>query len=326
MRILCPEPENYSTSGLALAGRLGNLDARTLPQPQFEALALEYDVLMVRLQHRISGDLIKACPRLRAILSPTTGLDHIDLGVADARGVRIFSLKGEVLFLTSISSTAEHTFALLLALVRRMVPSVEAVKEGRWEQAPFRGHNLQGATLGILGYGRIGTMVAEYGQAFGMRVLAYDPYVDRYPAHVTRVPSLDTLLRESNVLSVHVPLEPATRGMIGARELRLLPRGALLINTARGAVVDEGALLHALSDGHLGGAGLDVLEGEPEIGPAGRALIAWAATHDTLLITPHLGGATEEAVEKTDLFVLEKFRMWAENRTGDRQDSGPGYL
>ena len=153
-------------------------------------------------------------------------------------------------------------------------------------------------------------MVARYGRAFGMRILYYDPHVQLLPRYIHPCDSLDALLKESQVLSLHVPLNETTEVMIGDPELRLLPGGAFLINTSRGAVLDESALVDSLEHEHLAGAALDVLTDEHLIATREHTLIEYARIHPNLIITPHIGGASWEAIEKTDMFVLQKFEKW----------------
>src|SRR5688572_8438072 len=217
LRILCPEPQNYSASGIEAASRIARLDALRLSQVEFAARAPSYDVFMVRLQTRITGNVIASCPSLQAIITPTTGLDHIDLAAAEDHRIKVFCLRGETEFLNTITSTAEHTWALVLCLVRRIVPAHQGVCGNQWQQDQFRSFELSGKTLGIVGLGRLGTMVARYGLGFGMRVLFYDPYQTVYPAGPKPVMSLDALLAASNVITVHVPLNADTTGLIGRR-------------------------------------------------------------------------------------------------------------
>ena len=313
-RVLCAESQNYSEKALTTVATFAELDVAVLSQEEFVRQAGNYDALMVRLQRRVTGDIITSAPHLKAILSPTTGLDHIDLQAARSHDVAVFSLHGETDFLRQVHSSAEHTFALLLSLIRNIPAAVEAVKQNRWEQNPYRGHELNGKTLAIVGCGRIGTKVARYGHALGMRVLAYDPYVEQFPKHVHPTDSLDALLKESEILTINVPLNEKTERMIGVRELSLLSQGAFLVNTSRGAVLDEEALIESLEQGHLAGAALDVLTNEHLIAVKGHPLIEYAKAHPNLLITPHIGGAAWEAIEKTDMFVIQKFRKWMEGQ------------
>jgi D-3-phosphoglycerate dehydrogenase / 2-oxoglutarate reductase len=284
-----------------------------LAQHDFELLASQYDAFLVRLQTRITADLIYKCPSLKAIVSPTTGLDHIDLVAAESQKVKIISLKGEFDFLKGITSTAEHTWGILLSLVRNVPSAFSDVKEYRWRRDIHRGNEIKGKNLCIVGLGRLGSIVAEYGIAFGMKVFYYDPYVSSTNYQIKKVRTLDELLMKADVLTIHVPLEKDTIGLIGKREIGLLPPSSYLINTARALIVDEESLLDGLECKQLAGAAVDVLENEFKIERKSHRMIEYAARNTNLLVTPHIGGATFEAVEKTDIFVLEKFKIWQAN-------------
>jgi D-3-phosphoglycerate dehydrogenase len=312
--VLCAEPQNYTEPVLRELDSMVTLTTEPLSGARLLERAPGIDALMVRLLVPVRAEFLDRATALKAILTPTTSLDLIDVEVARNREVRIFSLHGETEFLREIHSTAEHAFGLLVALVRKVPAATQAVREGRWELRPFRGHELYGKTLGIVGCGRLGSLVARYGAAFGMRVLAYDPHVARLPDGAVRCATLEELLRASDAVSVHVHLTDATRGMIGRRELGWLRPGAWLVNTARAPIVDEAALLDALEAGRLAGAAVDVLEAEHPTQIAGHPLVAYARTHDNLVITPNIGGATWEAVEKADRFVVEQFLSWAQPR------------
>lgn len=310
--ILCPEPQNYSHKGLTTLQQFCRVDTEQLTVDELNERLPNYDGVMIRLQHRLPKSVLERCPKLKAILTPTTGRDHIDLLTAQALGIEVFSLFGFTDFLDGVYSSAEHSFALLLSLIRHVPQSFHAVLQNQWEQVPFRGRELYGLRIGIIGYGRIGKKVAHYAQAFGMQVRLYDPYITSHPTTMIRYTTLADMLPDCDVLSVHVPLNSDTHHMLGQRELNLLPSGSYLINTARGAVLDEEALLHALTNDHLRGAALDVLTGEDQISQGGHRLIEYARTHPNLIITPHIGGAAEEAIEKTDLFVIGQFQNWWE--------------
>lgn len=311
-RILIAEPENYSPLACEIYRELGPVEVGPLTRGELKRRLADYEVLVVRLVHQIDRELLAYAPRLRAIVSPTTGLDHIDLDAAGKQGVAVLSLRGETEFLRGIPATAELTWGLLLALVRRIPQAVHSVLQGEWNRDAFKGRDLAGQTLGILGLGRIGEKIARYGLAFGMRVISFDPYREEWVEGVERVDSLAELLERSNVLSIHVPLNDETRGMIGPSELAQLPEGALLVNTARGEVLDEVSLLAALESGRLGGAALDVTAGERSGGSPD--LLDYARSHDNLLITPHIGGATVESMAATEVFMAKKLKeYWTRN-------------
>lgn len=252
-----------------------------------------------------------AGPALRYLLTPTTGLSHIDLIAAEQRNISVVSLKGRTNFLRTITSTAEQTWALLLAVLRHIPTAHQDVLDGCWDRVPHQGTELYGKTLGILGLGRLGTIVAGYGRAFMMHVVACDvrdaPFQQPENSHVERA-AFDDVLRRADVLSVHLPLEPETAGIVNRERIGLMKPGAMLINTARGELVDEAALLAALESGALAGAGLDVLADDAVWDghvPPRHPLIAYARERRNLILSPHLGGYTHEAVTRTRRFMVD---------------------
>ena len=307
IRILCPEPASFSSVGLAFARRFANVYECEMGQVEFESEAPGYDAVLVRFNRRVGKRLMQG-GRLKAILSPTTGLDHIDLEAARRHKVCVYHLRGQKRFLRDISATAELTIALMLAAIRNLPQAADSVKQGRWQPGPFRGREVFGKTLGIIGCGRLGSKVARVGRALGMRVLVFDPYIQRLPTGVERALSLRSVLECSDVVSLHVPLRTETRHLIGREEFEKFKVGAVLINTSRGSIVESESLLIALQTGKISAAALDVIENEDQVVQMGRhPLIDYAQQHNNLLITPHIGGSTFESVEKTDLFVLRRY-------------------
>jgi D-3-phosphoglycerate dehydrogenase / 2-oxoglutarate reductase len=312
IRILNAEPENYSAEAASILNGLGQVLNGPMERAELLAALPDVDVLIVRLAHRVDREVLERAAQLKAIVTATTGVDHIDLEAAGAKGVAVLSLRGETEFLRTIPATAEHTWGLLLALIRHVPAAFQSVLGGQWERDRFKGHDLAGQTLGILGLGRIGEMVAGYGQAFRMKVIAFDPQRTSWPKGVERMESQAELLSQSPILSIHVPLNSSTQGLIGASELSLLPQGAWLVNTSRGQVLDETALLQALESGHLSGAAVDVLAEERSEAMLDSPLIQYAREHSNLLITPHIGGATFESMAATEIFMARKLKDFLE--------------
>ncbi len=272
---------------------------------QMAAALGEFDAVWFRLAHRIDRQLLAGALRCRVLATPVTGLDHIDLAACAERGVRVVSLRGETDFLRQVRATAELTIGLALALLRHIPAASAHVLDGGWNRDLFRGRELFGRTAGIVGMGRLGTIVAGYFRAMGMDVIGYDPRPD-FPRDAARqMGTLDELLEAADVVSLHVALGDETRHMIGRHEFDAMKPGAVLVNTSRGGIVDEAALLAALEGGRLAGAALDVLEGEPNVG-RDHPLVAYARRHDNLLIVPHVGGNTVESFAKTELFLAGK--------------------
>ncbi len=307
LHILNAESLNYSKAARSVLAGIGRVSDEDFDQAGLINHVEDVDILIVRLRNFIGQDVMDAASRLKVIVSATTGLDHIDMSYAARKGITVLSLRGEVEFLNSIPATAEHTWALLLALSRNLPQAYQSVLQGKWDRDQFRGHDLAGRRLGILGLGRIGKKVARYALAFDMQVSAYDPYCKDWVAGVGRHESLEDLCRVSNIVSLHVPLNDETEGMISVREIRWLPAGAILINTARGSILDEIALLDALEKGHLSGAALDVISDETHtVRPLTARLIQYAKQETNLLLTPHIGGATIESMNMTELFMAHK--------------------
>lgn len=245
----------------------------------------EADALIVRSRVKVTADLIAAAPRLRVIGRAGVGVDNIDLDAATERGIVVVNVADG-----NTVAVAEHVFALLLALVRRLLPAAASLREGRWERSRWVGEELRGKVMGLVGFGRIGQEVAHRARAFGMAVLACDPYVPEGRIRELGAEPVDlgTLLARADVVSIHTPLTDATRNLIDAAALARMRPGAYLINTARGGIVDEQALYRALVEGRLAGAGLDVFATEP---PGESPLL----TLPNVVATPHLGGSTREA-------------------------------
>lgn len=318
-RILNAEPSAYSAEARSLIMELGAVAEKEMSRSELLSELGNYDVLIVRLSHQIDREVIQAGRSLLAIVTATTSLDHIDVDYAQVHGVAILSLGGETKFLQSVSATAEHTWALLLGLVRRIIPASLDVGMGNWNRDAFKGHELQGKHLGLVGLGRIGKMVAEYGQAFGMNVGAYDPFTKKWKEGVWRPSALSELLGWSDVLSLHLPLNDKTYGLIGKDELTLLPQNSVLVNTSRGQLIDEKALVEALESERIAGGAIDVIVNErnEELRRNSR-LLAYAKMHDNLIITPHIGGATHESMAKTEIFMAHKlahFLLTNDNRS-----------
>lgn len=252
-----------------------------------EVLAREAVDAVISRTVELSAQAIESCPSLRVITKHGVGVGNIDVDAATARGIPVLTTPG-----ANAQSVAELTIALMFSAARRVSWMDAEIRQGRWSRAQD-GRQLAGSTLGLVGAGQIGQRVARAAAATGMRVLAFDPGLglDAPIPELTMVGSLEEMLRQANVLSLHVPLSERTRGLIGAAQLALLPAGAIVLNTARGEIVDEPALVEALHSGQLFAAGLDTTWAEP-IEP-GNPLLACP----NVVITPHVGGSTPAALE-----------------------------
>ncbi len=253
------------------------------------------DAYFASLHVRLTEELIEKAPKLKFIATPSTGLDHIDIQAAQRRGIPVLGLKDDRELLDRITSTAELAWGLILACSRSIPAAFQAVQKGIWGRDLFRGHQIAYKTLGILGCGRLGTIVSQYGQAFRMKVMGYDVRPICLPG--VQMVSFEELLRQADILTIHIHLTPENRKLINRDVLAKMKPGAILINTSRGAIIDEPALLEALETGKIAAAGLDVIEGEWDEDMGKHPLIAYARDHQNLIITPHIGGVTFEAQE-----------------------------
>jgi D-3-phosphoglycerate dehydrogenase / 2-oxoglutarate reductase len=245
-----------------------------------------YEALIVRSKSRVTADLLDQAANLRVVGRAGTGVDNIDVGAATQRGIIVMNAAAG-----NTVTTAEHTMAMLLALARRIPQAVESTRAGRWEKTKFLGVELMGKTLGIIGLGRIGTAVAERARAFGMSVLAYDPYFTKEAAYELGIEmiALDELISRADFITLHTPLTDETRYLIDSAAIDRMKSGVRLINCARGGLIDEIALADGIRSGKVAGAALDVFEQEPT--PADNSLLAL----EEVITTPHLGASTAEA-------------------------------
>lgn len=269
-----------------------------------------FDIIFTRIGLYTGINEFNLQPKLKYLVTATTGLNHIDIEAAKARNIEIISLKGETEFLNTITSTAEHTWALLLCLVRQLVPVYANVVLGKWERTPFRIHQLSGKTLGIIGYGRLGKIIANYGISFGMNVIYYDNLItENYGEH--RYRPFNDLLKQSDIVVLMASWSDKNIDMIGSEQFSLMKENSYFINASRGEMVNESALLQSLKSNHLAGAALDVLADDSiwgEVLPENQALVTFSRENPgKLLITSHIGGFAVEAIEKTRDFITDKF-------------------
>ena len=293
----CPE-------ALALFSGVATVD--TLPwdyQAVSECIS-NYDAYLASTSVPVDAALVSRGRRLKVIGSPATGTDHLDLAAIRAAGIACFDIKNELDLLSGFSATSELAFTLLLALNRRLVEATMAVAAGDWARERFAGFQLLGKTLGILGLGRLGSISARIGRGFGMRVIAHDPH--NVAVEGVEMVDFDTLLRESDAVTIHVHLNPETRHFIDQRAISMMKPNAILLNTSRGGLVDETVLLEALKGGRIAAAGLDMIDGEWMDNISEHPLICYARENHNLLITPHIGGATHESIYGARVFMARK--------------------
>lgn len=272
------------------------VDKRPLKTEELASVIEPYHLLMMRVSAKIGPSVIDKAPNLKIVASATAGLDHVDLGYCREKGITVINAAGG-----NAESVAELAFGFMISLFREIPRASKDVKSGVWNRAAYNGRELLGKTLGLVAVGNVGRRVAELSRAFGMSVLAFDPYVSQEAAREmgVKLVSLEEVLRESDVVSIHAPLTPETRHMISAPQIAMMKDGAYLVNAGRGGIVDEAAAYEALKSGKLAGMAADVMEVEP-------CLQSPLYELDNFIVTPHFGGQTPEALKRMASIAAER--------------------
>jgi D-3-phosphoglycerate dehydrogenase len=285
--------EPLKTAGFEVEKRTGLKDQNLLDAVK------DCEGLVVRSETKVTAAVMDAAKSLRVIGRAGVGVDNIDVPAATARGIIVMNAPDG-----NTITTAEHTVAMLIALARNIPQAHQSLQGGKWERKKFVGVELQGKTLGIVGLGRIGRVVAQRARGFGMKILAYDPFVsaDNVRDLEIEVAPLEDVISKADFLTVHTPLTGETRGIIGPKAFSQMKRGVRIINCARGGLVDESALANAIKEGIVAGAAIDVFQEEPP--PADHPLLAL----EQVVATPHLGASTKEAQEGVAVTVAEQMR------------------
>ncbi|HBK72111.1 MAG TPA: hydroxyacid dehydrogenase [Flavobacteriaceae bacterium] len=302
MKVLNAEPLNYSKKAILLWKKKG-LEYIETSWDDIEKKIIFKDVLIliIRLNRYVDKVILDKFPNLKFLISATTGHDHIDLEYLKLIDVNLISLRGEDKFLKTIPSTAEHTWALLLALIRKIPQANEHVKSGNWNRDLFKGFQLKDKTLGIIGLGRTGLKVAKYAKVFDMEVKYFDPFVEN--TDFFKCKNLQELLAISDVITIHIHLNEYTINYINKKNVNFIKKGALLINTSRGNIWNEEALVRVLKNKQISGIAVDVLSTELE--NIKRSPL-WEAqqSEENIIITPHIGGATYDAMWACEEFII----------------------
>jgi D-3-phosphoglycerate dehydrogenase / 2-oxoglutarate reductase len=297
-KVLVAEP--LADEGIELLRKDFDVDVRTLSKEELLEAIGEYDAVIVRSATKITKEVLERAGNLKAVGRAGIGLDNIDVEQCTRQGVLVVNAPQ-----SNILSAAEHTVALMLALARNVAQADASLRAGRWERDALTGVELHGKVLGILGLGRIGTLVAQRAAGFGMKLLGYDPYVSRQRAAqlgVELAGSVDEVCRQADFLTVHLPKTAETMGIVGAEQLRMMKPTARVLNVSRGGIVDEEALYQAVKDGQVAGAGLDVFSKEP---PGPMPIFELP----NVVVTPHLGASTEEAQTKAGVTIAEQISL-----------------
>lgn len=313
MRILHLEFEQYPKAAIDLLQSHATVVSSQIQSyaELHQLLSIEqFDVIFTRLGIYIDAELMHLQKNLTCIVTSTTGLNHIDISAAHDQNIDVISLKGETEFLATIRSTAEHTWMLLLSLIRKLIPAHKNVIEKQeWTRTPFLADELDGKTIGIIGFGRLGKIVSRYAEAFGMNVLVNDRLKIESDLPYQQV-DIKTLVSTSDFIVLLISYDNENIQFFDKEKFGWMKSTAYFINTSRGEMVDENALVSALNNKQIKGAALDVLDGDSAWESqynGNQALLAYASKNDHLIVTPHMGGYGIESIARTRQFVTEKF-------------------
>jgi len=311
LKILNTIGDTFSPKAQNILEELGEVTHRNVNKDELLEIIAGYDIVVVGIYPMIDKEVIDKAKKLKHIVIPANTLENIDVDHAEKKGINIVSLYGELDFLDTITSTAELACGLMIDIVRFTPQAFESVKEYEWDRERFRGHTLRRKTLGIIGMGRLGKLMARYGQGLQMNVLFFDPYVENGIMPDCKKVSLNDLLAQSDIISLHPQLTDETENMINSEAFKKIKKNAYIVNTARDRIVNESDLVRALEHGEIAGYAADVLAGEFEFDTKGfknHPLVEYAKTHNNVIIVPHTGGMTHESREDTDVFTTEKLK------------------
>lgn len=298
------------TDGISQLEKIGNL---TCMEPNRENVLNNihsYDAYIASASILVDREFINKAKNLRIIGSPSTGTDHLSIKEIKNKHIILFDISKEYDLINSFTATSELAFGLIISLIRKIIPAANSAKNGDWAREKYTGFQLSNKTLGIIGLGRLGTISARIGQGFGMKVIAHD-IINKNVDNVTMM-TLEQVLRLSDIITIHIHLNDLTKGLINKNCFSLMKQSSIIINTSRGAIIDENSLLEALKNGYIAGAGLDMIEGEwlTSSDIYDHPLIEYSRQNNNLIITPHIGGSSKESISGARNFMAKKVANW----------------
>ena len=303
-KVFCNDDLSLKKDALAKLELIADVSYFSANQDVLTENIQDYDAYYASAHVQANREVLDNAKNLKVIATPSTGIDHIDVQYAIEKNIDVIHIAKEIDLLNGFTATAEHAWGLLLACVRQLPAAFDCAKNGYWARQRFTGFQLYKKTLGIIGLGRLGKMMASFGNGFNMNVIGCD--ILEKPIKGVNQVSLDKLLNESDVITVHIHLTDENNGFISKELFQKMKKGVILINTSRGAIIDESALLENLHSGHVGAAGLDVIDGEWDQNIYDHPLIEYSRNHDNLVISPHIAGATIESIIGSREFLGKK--------------------
>ncbi len=309
MKILIVENKDFSKKALQILESIEGVEivSKDLNKEELKKYAKDnVDVIWIRLKNYIDKEILENT-KIKYIVTATTGLNCIDLEYTKKKKIKILSLKGEERFLQSVRATPEFTITCMLALLRNIKNASNAVDDYSWDRDYFKGNEIYGKTVGIIGYGRIGKIVARYLKCFGANILVCEKKEKRIPTYIEKV-TLEDIFKRSDIVTLHVNYEEENINMINRKLFNLIDKPIYFVNTARGELVNERDLIQAIKEDKVIKAAVDVLNHEARKEIRKNKLLKFAANSNRVLITPHLGGCTRESMEKTEVFMANKLK------------------
>ena len=308
MKILIAENKDFSKEALKILESIEDVEiiSKNLNKEELKKYAKDVDVIWIRLKNYIDKEILENT-KIKYIVTATTGLNCIDLQYTKKKKIKVLSLKGEEKFLQNVRATPEFTITCILALLRNIKNASNAVDDYSWNRDYFKGNEIYGKTIGIIGYGRVGRIVARYLKCFGANILVCEKKEKRMPKYIKKV-TLEEIFKESDIVTLHVNYEEENINMINKKLFNLIDKPIYFINTARGELVNEQDLIQAIKENKVIKAAVDVLNHEARNKIKNNKLLKFAIDSNRVLITPHLGGCTKESMEKTEVFMANKLK------------------
>lgn len=303
-RVLCMLDLTGASEGIQQLQKVADVEILAPDRGRLLEMIGDFDAVWAHTDLKMDREVLDRAQRLKVINTASTGTDHIDKETAAERGIQVLSITTDYALLDRFTATAECAWMLLLASMRHFRSATRHVLDGGWNLQQFAGQQLSDSTLGVLGVGRLGKMVCQYGQAFRARVLGCD--VKPFSEPGVEAVDFETMLAEADAISIHIHMLPENYHIFNADTFSKMKQGAVLVNTSRGDLIDETALLEALESGRLSAFGADVLHNEWRADMRKSPLVQYAQTHENVIVTPHIGGATRRSIVEARIFSAQK--------------------